>query len=352
MLGIDAAAFVEYAAPMKAKGCLVEMCLVCALAALALPAAAAAIPGYEVHPASTELFFEPEAKGAYEFVVEANDQQRVLLAVETGLFTATEYSTQGHVSSKRIEAAFGDLGHIDIKIRLAPGKAQHYPPRKGCRGRGSTYIPGTFRGAVEYSGEGDVPAVSMPHGEIDFIRHFKRVCKSPLLAAGQGKKKGKKRKPKIEVGDLAVSGQGEGRTVILEALNFASKQHPARSFGLLFAADYERREKVRIERSTLGFFGPESFRVSKRGNKPETVRVEPPEPFAGSALYSHSPGSPPTWTGDLRIDLPGAVNIPLAGPSLKAAFCRGSSLARAERCLQGSGSHSQPLALARLSSLR
>lgn len=323
------------------------------LLALALPAtaSAAARPGYLERPAGSEMFIELEA-GDFEFDVEANDRQRVLIAAEAGLFTTTEYATKGRVSNKGIEADFGTLGHVDIEVKLAPGQSWRYPPKKGCRGRGSVFVPGTFRGTIEYSGEEDIPPLSVTHGEIDLIHRFKETCESPLLATGQHEKK--KRKPKPDLGYLTVFGKGEGRTVSLEALDFASREHPARSFCLLFIGDYERREAVRIERSTLAFLGSESFRMSKLGKKPDAVRVAPSEPFAGSALYSHSPGPLPDWTGNLRVALPGAANVPLVGPAFEAAFCRGPSFGRLERCLQvqGSGSHSQPLALARLSSLR
>jgi hypothetical protein len=83
--------------------------------------------------------------------------------------------------------------------------------------------------------------------------------------------------------------------------------------------------------------------------------VKLPKPFLGSATYSDNRDSAPTWSGDLRLPLPGAGVVPLTGRSFKVKFCRVLSDAALERCLeaaQGSGSHSQPLALARLSSLR
>lgn len=65
---------------------------------------------------------------------------------------------------------------------------------------------------------------------------------------------------------------------------------------------------------------------------------------------------------DLGLRLPVSGLIPLTGPELETEFCRAAEPAHFERCLeslledsplaQGSGSHSQPLALARLSSLR
>jgi hypothetical protein len=99
------------------------------------------------------------------------------------------------------------------------------------------------------------------------------------------------------------------------------------------------------------FFDRGSFVMSKRGKKPETVEVELPEPFAGRALYSRSPGSPPNWTGDLTVNLPGADGIPLTDPGFSALFCRGSSVARVDHCFSGDDSVVSSLALAKLSSL-
>lgn len=332
------------------------MFLVCALGAfLALPLAAEAKPGYKVRPGGTELWIVLEDKGDYEFLVEANDKQRVLLAVEEGLFRGTEYSTKGRVSSKRIEADFGELGRIDIEARLRPGRSYTSPPSKNCKGPATINVPGSFRGTIEFAGEGDIPPFSVKRGEIEFVRRFKRVCKQHQPASGQGEKV---RERKVDVGLLEAFSEVEGRTTFFGALNFAPQRNPTRSLGFLVAGAFERSEGVLIERSVLTFFGRESFKVSERGKKPVTVRVKSPEPLTGRALYSHRPGSQPRWSGNLAVDLPGAKPIPLAGPEFEAAFCRGSSVAKAESCqrdvnpLYGSGSHSQPLALARLSSLR
>lgn len=332
---------------MKAWGGLVLWA--CALALLVAPTAQARTD-YRVRPAGTELWIELGQKGDYEVLVEANDRQRVLLAFSEGLFTASEYSTTGHVSSRHLEADFGELGRIDIDVHLAPKHSRSYPPGGNCKGPASIEVPGTYRGTIEFSGEGDIPHLSVTHGHITFTRRFKRVCKREHSGAGAGEKP--KGKPQLDFGLLRVTGKGDGRRTALEAINLASKQHPARSFGLLFAGVYERNEDVRIERSTLTFFGHESFKLSKSGKKPETVRLEPLEPFAGHGLYSQSPGSPPTWTGNLNIDLPGAKAIPLVGDNFDPIFCRGPSVLTVELCAYRRASSSRPMALARLSSLR
>ena len=309
--------------------------LVTALVALALPVNADAKTGYKVHPASTELILPVEAKGGRIISVSANSRQRVQLTVERPSSTI-EYSTKGRVSSRRIEADFGALGRIDVRldvVRFGPGVLR----REHCKGHDPIEGEGTYSGAIEFSQEAGVPEVSIKRGRVYFERRFRQVCKrrSPRYKPGPFPKL----KRKLEEGDLAVRGKGDGRTVRLDATIFAFRRNPAQSGGTLRATVYERREGVRIARWRGEFFD-DSFAMSKRGTKPETVRVELPEPFAGRALYSRSPGSPPSWTGDLSVDLPGADGISLAGPGFSATLCRG----KVDSCLYGSGFYAQRLA--------
>jgi hypothetical protein len=89
--------------------------------------------------------------------------------------------------------------------------------------------------------------------------------------------------------------------------------------------------------------------------------VSPPLPFSGYARFRDPQPGPVTWEGSLAVTLPGLAPIPLAGEGFTARLCPSlsilaSCLPKRERARfegrYGSGSHSQPLALARLSSLR
>jgi len=96
---------------------------------------------------------------------------------------------------------------------------------------------------------------------------------------------------------------------------------------------YERFHGVRIARWRSAAF-ENSFTMSRRGANLETIEVELPPPFTGRAFYARRPGSPPEWTGNLSVDLPGAVGVSLNGPDFSASLCRG----KVDSCFYGRGS--------------
>jgi len=290
------------------------------LVALALPASVDAKSGYVVHRGDIELILPVERRAGMVISVSANGRQRVQFTVE-GPSSAIEYSTKGRVSSRRIEADFGTLGRIDVRLQLArsgPGVFR----RPHCNGHDPVEGEGVYRGMIELSGQDGVPEVSAKQGHFYFERRFRRACK-------RHREKSKpslfpRLKRKTEEGILAVRGKGEGRTVRLEARILAFRRNPTRSGGGVRVEVYERHEAVRITRWTGGPFGRDAFIMSRRGKEPETVEVELPEPFVGRALYSGGPSSPSSWTGDLSVDLPGVDDVLLTGAGFSAVLCRGN----------------------------
>jgi len=283
-----------------------------------LPIGAEAKPGYKVLPGGIELILPFGQEDGSIVSVSATGRQRVQLASE-GNISRIEYSTTGQVSSRRVEADFGDLGRVHVRVDL--GDFSSDPRRAGrCTGRGPVYGEGSYHGTIELSHQEGVPEVSVERGRVYFERRFRQVCKRRRAPSKPGLFSGLKRK--IEEAVLSVRGRGEGRTVSLEATIYAFKLNPAHSSGTLSTAVYERREGVRIARSTGLPFG-DWFVMSRRGKTPESIEIGTAKPYSGRAFYSRSPGSSPSWSGDLSVDLPGTHAIPLAGPGFTAVLCRG-----------------------------
>jgi len=286
---------------------------------LTLPASVDARPGYKVHPGGVEFILPVENRDGRVVSVSADRRQRVRFTVD-GQSSGTTYAMKGRVSSHRIEADFPTLGRVDVRLRLA----RHRPGvlrQPHCKGHDPIEGVGTYRGMIEFPGEGGIAEVSVRHGRFYFERRFRQVCKRhrPMLKPGA-----LKLRQKIEEGNLTVSGKGEGRMVRLNATIFAFRRNPARSASVIRAEVNERREAVRITRWAGGSFGHNAVRMSRRGKEPETVDVELPEPFSGHALYSRRASSPSSWIGDLSVALPGADQaISLTGPGFGAVLCRG-----------------------------
>lgn len=343
---------------MKARVCLV--CLACVpWVALALPASAAVKPGYEVRPGSFQLHVSLPGHDGFSYTVSAPTHHRVRLVVAKKGARVT-YTGRGRASSRRVHAEFGRLGHFDFKIDVdragsPPAKAKHGRP-KGKRGRCRTKPPlliaGRFRGSIRFEGEPGVKGIVAHRGRVTVKRQFKTVCRKRHRHHRRHRRHGKKRnRQKVEADLLFAKSHARGRRVEFGLVNLSLKTDPPLSFAFVTGNVSERLGRVRISRSIFEL-DEDVLELSKLGSNPETATVKPHRPFRGRATYSARRHARTTWLGNLRVRLPGAGAVPLAGRRFRARLCRTFSAAGLNRCFQGSGSHSQPLAEARLSSLR
>src|SRR4029077_15549246 len=96
----------------------------------------------------------------------------------------------------------------------------------------------------------------------------------------------------------------------------------------------ERRGRVKIRRGALIEGDAGSVLTSPFEVVPVTATVNLPSPFAGIGSYVEEAGVPPSWTGSLRVRLPGVDPVPLTGPGFTAALCRGSEIEKVQSCLR------------------
>jgi hypothetical protein len=308
--------------------CLAHILIIAFLIVLAVPVGAEAKPGYELHASGTELILPVEKNTDYVIAVLANERQRVQLVVKRPSST-TEYSTKGHVTDRSIEADFGGFGRINVRLHLVRHPPD--PPHMGrCKGLAPLYQEGTYQGSIEFSSQGDVPEVSIERGHVYFEHKFRQICEQPRQVGGD--KPGTSAHT-VEVGILTIAGRTQGRTIFLQAFNFASARNPGHSAGYLNLAAHERRQGVRITQRISASIDHDSFAMGPRDRIKETVEIAPPEPFSGYARYTRSPDASPSLTGDLTVDLPDGNSIPLVDAGLAVVFCRGFSIDPLRRCL-------------------
>jgi hypothetical protein len=337
-----------------------------ALLALALPATAAAKPGFFVKHKSLHLHLKPTASKGYEVSIETSGHRQVQISVEKGDFLA-QYKALGRVSRKGIDADLGRFGQISLRFRSKSGPRRiaglPLPPplRQRCRGRQPVRESGVFVGSIRFLGEHGYTHVIAHRLKGNVARTYRQACRHnrDLRASASGA--ASRHKDRAEAIILSASAVEQGVFRVFSATSIAleseRKKDGGKGLSLYIVGLGEKVEGVVVIKLMFLIEDTISLVASPRRAKPVTVDVTPPRPFSGIGSYLEEQGQPPSWSGTLGVRLPGSGLVPLAGPEFKAEFCRAISEREFERCeeaelSQGSGSHSQPLALARLSSLR
>jgi hypothetical protein len=332
--------------------------LACSLVPAA-PAAAHLEPHYVVRSKGLHLGATLPASNGYEATISTSGHRQVVLSFSQGSYSIS-YTALGHVSRKRISADFGQLGHVSLRFRdkrSSRGSRDAFLLHD-CRGRRAVKERGLFLGSVRFQGERRFTAVRAHRLKGQVIRSYRRVCKAPpwysAFASRSSSYEGK-------ILDATATADGVKRTfTAIESSVDIGDDEPFR-LALVGATRDEKVEGVAIHKSTFAL-AENVLPLSRAGKIPVTAKVSPWWPFVGSATYRAEPGQPATWTGSLGVRFPGSGQVSLAGPEFETRVCRAQSPRRFLRCadaiaearllLYGSGSHSQPLALARLSSLR
>jgi hypothetical protein len=344
-----------------------RLALACAtVALLALPAGAGAKAQPEVKPGRFQLHVPLPSNDGWRMRLEASNHRQISLTASRGAMSV-EYRVVGRASSRRLRADFGSLGRVDIRLDLEAEPTLSFSPKdkrdeRRCRGKDPVELSGRFHGIVDFDGEARVAGTFDRRGRASVERRFRRVCAPAEKPPQEGKAEG--REPRFEFSLLGARAHSGGRTTAFDA--FAAEIFPGFLFGAFIGGVHERLGRVKISRNAFELFEGPALTTGPSGGKDESAKVRrPPAPFTGRASYSKKAGGPADWTGTLAVRLPGAGNVPLAGPEFKAMLCRSDDLdtliedvkgcfleSRALGGFYGSGSHSQPLALARLSSLR
>jgi hypothetical protein len=314
---------------MKARGRLA--CLVwVAIVSLALPAVAIADDGH-----GGRHFFQldvdlPQSHG-YSMGISAGDRRHVELTAQRG-DVAVSYSVLGRASSHRIDADFGSLGEVHIRLHLRPDLQLPIPRKKRC-GESMGLFSGSFDGKVDFVGEPEVAGVVARRGRVIFF-HSRHICRhagrrptASVLA--------RRAQPTEDAARLSAAFSAEGRAVSFEAVRLRGGPPELPPFLNLVSAEVsEALGRVEIVRSAFLATSDRVLRVSRRGKRPETAVVALPKPLAGSASYSAAAGTPPSWRGDLSVRLPGIGTVALTGAGFSADLCRAFSTAEEDDCLR------------------
>lgn len=316
--------------------------LAIALAALALEASAASAASRPPEGISLSSIKLEESNGyEVEFSALRFNKRRSAAVVTAKRETASASYTVRPPNGAGIHATFGTLGQVDLSFKRRKKAVER--PERNCRW---IFEIGVFRGSFRFVGEGGYFASEAVNPEGLVMRLPDGFCGlgsfRPGLPPGL---------PSETV--LAARAEAGSREVRFRASRLRTDRGPV----FFNASTNERSEGMEIIRSVRapGRAGEFTATGTSRGG------ASPPLPFSGSARFRDPRDRPATWTGTLGVALPGLDQVPLAGEGFTARLCPHLSIFAS--CLPragqpkggnryGSGSHSQPLALARLSSLR
>jgi hypothetical protein len=352
------------------------------ITALALPGGAAARPGTEVHQRSLHLATSSFATRGYVVNVETFGHHRVVLSAEKNGQLAT-YTVRGKVNRHRIRADFGRFGRVNLNFhgqkKPFPAQAKAQQPKdrqRRCRGRKAEREVGEFRGAVEFDGQRLYTRLAVGGLEGELRRSYRQVCwfrhvgpEARAHVSSSSAVVPRAAIPEIGFTIAVLSAQGriEGSLIHFSAINlespFGIPIPRSERLSIVTAYRQERVGRIRVFRSTFLSADAGGVRISRRSVHPAKARVALDSPFSGTALFRDgTEKSPASWQGDLVVRLPGTGALPLTGPGFHASLCRVSAFRPHSPCFrqaearllaaQGSDSHSHPLALATLSSLR
>lgn len=297
---------------MKARGGLAF--LVCALAALALPATVAAKPGYYV--VEPGIFNTIDLRGSHGYSIHVfgvgRNQVWILAEKEDA---SANYLGRGRVTERSIEGRFGSLGRISV--RLQPGSHSEVEEEQaGCKGKPAERREGRFTGVIRFRGELGFTEVRVESARGTAYRSFRQVCK-------RRSSEGEPRYKQPPATSLSAVSSRYPRAPWFSVF----KQEPPRKPAFAFLeAQYttrtiERRPGLDVIREASATAAPETFAASPLGANPVTATVAPPAPFTGTASYEKQPSGVAAWSGDLAVELPGLGVVPLADSSYHAELC-------------------------------
>jgi hypothetical protein len=93
-------------------------------------------------------------------------------------------------------------------------------------------------------------------------------------------------------------------------------------FSTFTAAALRTRGKLHELSLVLMLFEPPSSFLSPEPEFPTRgATISPPAPFSGTGTFTREPGKAGSWSGDLKVEMPGFGSVPLAASDSRASIC-------------------------------
>jgi hypothetical protein len=320
-----------------------------AIAAVLVPGAAAAQrpKGPHGNPTRVELL---AFRGTNGFGIEVSLVNHQALTISASasrgpglLLTTYTLKAPQAPGSDDIRASLGRLGRIDVRF-VPKSVKEEKPPVPVCKGEKTVLELGRFVGLIEFRGArgytrarvteavGGVAVEPAPacRGKKGRSPHQRDPQKRPsafdqlISAAAQVQQPAKEE----ETGLVGLTAKAENPPVEFKALQLMvpGKKAKKLAFGTFSAVATRDRGRIKESSAALDLLVSGNYlRVPDLAHPTAEATVEPPAPFLGKGTFQRESARQTSWTGDLRVNLPGFGVVPLAGPGTEATMC--SSLA-------------------------
>jgi hypothetical protein len=291
--------------------------LVPALAVIALLVAAPAAPA--ASPANIDVEFDLPANSGLRAHVETHSEG-IELEIESK-DQAVEYEVPGEVTEAGLKAQFGKLGVIDVAF--TPTRTRTFEPPKDCKGEPSTFSDGVFAGTIRFRGERGYVRIEATEakGTMEISREPEWRCpgedkpiRPPTVQSSSAPVSDERPKARREQGTLIAAKRG--CTCFFAA--YTAIDDNGNDWVAFVGVKFEKREGMEITRGAVAKARPDSFVFDHDAG---TARVDPPQPFNGTATYKRRKGRD-LWRSTLRVPLLGAPPLHVRGKGSVAALVR------------------------------
>lgn len=297
--------------------------LVPALAIVALLAAAPAATAVSApigSRANIDVEFDLPANNGLQAHVE-NHREEILLYIERK-GRSVEYEVPGEVTETGLKAQFGKLGVIEVAF--TPTETRTSKPPKECKGEPSTSSEGLFAGTIRFRGERDYVRIeaTQAEGTMEISREPEWRCSSddkpvspPTVQPSSVFVPSERAKPKREQASLFVA-KRDCACFFAAFTGRSEIEGDVDDFVAFVGVKLEEREKMEITRGLSAMARPGRFAFDHDAG---TARIDPPQPFTGTATYERRPGRD-LWRSTLRVPLLGAPPLHIRGKKVIASL--------------------------------
>lgn len=290
-----------------------------ALVLLALPAGAAAKPGFSVEGPRRWSEFTLRGTDGYRISVSAvsasgKRARNVLITASKGQRDMVQYAARGlSAGDGSIKTKLPGVGRIAVRFNEL--KVSREAVADNCEGRADVIRHGVFEGRIELRGEHGYTSVHGRSAPGTIRQSFRQVCdqREPgHRQAGGGNS--------FHLETLLAGREGQ-RTLSFSVsrFNFGPKFGGPSVF--FSASSSTQRHGFFVSASVSAEGEPGSFLTPDPAGALEDASVSPPAPFQGSATFHLDSPTSASWTGTLSVELPGVGDVPLAGTGFWSALC-------------------------------